>query len=103
MDYTIGFMDDEGNYSDLRKFRRVKITRNTVIETVAAASEQSTLNIDEDGDGRVDLRLRADANGYGKEVKSYTLVYAAAGGALLLLIVGLILVRKIRRKRRKVR
>ena len=103
MDYTIGFMDDEGNYSDLRRFRRVKITRRTVIETVAAASEQSTLNIDEDGDGRVDLRLRADANGYGKEVKSYTLVYAAAGGALLLLIVCLVLVRKVRRKRRKVR
>ena len=102
MDYTIGFMDDEGNYSDLRRFRRVKITRRTVIETVAAASEQSTLNIDEDGDGRVDLRLRADANGYGKEVKSYTLVYAAAGGALLLLVVCLVLVKKVR-KRGKVR
>lgn len=102
MDYTIGFMDDDGSYSDLRRFRRIKITRKTVINTVAAVSEQSTLNIDEDGDGRVDLRLRAEENSYGKEVKSYTLVYAAVGGALLLIAAVLILTVKIRRKRRKV-
>ena len=32
MDYTIGFMDDDGNYSDFRKFEHVKITGKTKID-----------------------------------------------------------------------
>ena len=35
MNYTIGFMDENGDYNDLRKFRNIKITKKTEIDTVA--------------------------------------------------------------------
>ncbi len=38
MDYTIRFMDDTGEYTDLRKFDDIKITEQTVIDTVATNS-----------------------------------------------------------------
>ena len=99
MDYTIGFMDDEGNYSDLRKFEDVKITKRTIIDTVAATSKESTLNIDENGDGKYDLRLRAGENGYGEEIKQDYLVYIIIGGCtVLLLVIGIITAHKVRTK-----
>ena len=52
-------MDENGDYSDFRRFEDIKITKQTVIDTVAAASEESVLNIDEDGDGSYDLKLCA--------------------------------------------
>lgn len=101
MDYTIGFMDENGEYSDFRRFEKVKITRKTKIDTVAAVSETSVLNIDEDGDGRYDLKLRAEENGYGEEVDNSLLIYAAIGGGALLLVVVLVLVVRGNRKKRK--
>lgn len=102
MDYTIGFMDDEGNYSDLRKFEDIKITKRTVIDTVAATSKESTLHIDENGDGKYDLILRAGENGYGEEIKQDYLVYIIVGGcAVLLLVIGIILAHKMRTKKKE--
>lgn len=43
MDYTIGFMDENGEYSDFRKFENIKITKQTMIDTVAADSDESVL------------------------------------------------------------
>lgn len=103
MDYTVGFMDENGDYSDFRRFENVKITKETVIDTVAAVSNQSVLNIDEDGDGKYDLKLRAEKNGYGEEVKTSVWIYVGiCGGAALLIIFALIIV-KIRRGKKKVR
>ena len=48
MNYTIGFMDENGDYSDLRKFRNIKITKKTEIDTVATIADESVLNIDEE-------------------------------------------------------
>ena len=101
MDYMIGFMDENGEYSDFRRFEKVKITRKTKIDTVAAVSETSVLNIDEDGDGRYDLKLRAEENGYGEEVDNSLLIYAAIGGGALLLVLVLVLVVRGNRKKRK--
>lgn len=75
MDYTIGFMDDEGNYSDLRRFEDIEITEETVIDTVAETSEESILNIDKNGDGRYDLKLSAGENGYGEEIEEVKASY----------------------------
>lgn len=100
MNYTIGFMDDEGNYSDIRKFENIKITKRTVIDTVAATSKVSTLNIDENGDGKYDLRLRAGENGYGEETGWGYYVYIAIGGIVLLMAVALIIVHKVRIKKK---
>ncbi len=102
MDYTIGFMDDNGDYSDLRRFENVKITKRTVIDTEAAVSKQSTLNIDEDGDGKYDVRLRAGENSYGEEIVQSWFAYFAVGGCgLLCLLLVVIIVRKVQKRRKR--
>ena len=87
MNYTIGYMDDNGDYSDLRKFENIKITRRTKIDTVASNSSESILNIDKDGDGKYDSRLRAEANGYGEEIiTSSWIFYVMIGAAVFVLL-----------------
>lgn len=104
MNYTIGFMDDNGDYSDIRKFRNIKITRKTKIDTVASNSDDSVLNIDENGDGKYDLKLRAEVNGYGKEMKNLDwIIYVILGVAALVLIDIVAIIIYVKRiKRRKV-
>lgn len=101
MNYTIGFMDENGNYSDFRKFENVKITRQTNIDTLASVSKTSVLNIDQNGDGRYDLKLQAEENGYGEEVGDYTNIYIVVGSVFLFLSVSLLIAR--RKKRNKER
>lgn len=101
MDYTIGFMDENGDYSDFRRFENIEITRRTEIDTVAAVSKESVLNIDEDGDGKYDLKLRAEENGYGEEVEKSILIYiVAVSGAVLLLLIVILIVRKNRKNKK---
>ena len=103
MDYTIGFMDEDGEYSDLRKFRNIKITKKTVIDTVAAVDDVTTLYVDEDGDGSYDLEYEATENGRGKLVETNYLLYTVigVGVALVFLTVILLLVRRSRKKKMK--
>lgn len=101
MDYTIGFMDENGDYSDFRRFENIKITRKTTIDTVAAVSKESVLNIDEDGDGKYDLKLRAEENGYGEEVKKSILVYVVISGAALLAMVTTVFIVRKNKKRKQ--
>lgn len=80
MNYTIGFMDGDGNYSDMREFRNIKINKNTVVDTVADTGRTTTLKVDEDGDGKYDVRYRAGENERAEEVNDlrvYTVVIAA--------------------------
>lgn len=102
MNYSIGFMDNEGEYTDLRRFNNIRITRRTVIDTVAEVSDNTILNVDEDGDGRYDIKYKADANGYGKEVNYSYIVYILLSlvGILLILISILIIKTKINKKRK---
>ena len=100
MDYTIGFMDENGDYSDFRRFEDIKITKETVIDTVATVSEESVLNIDEDGDGNYDLKLRADENGFGEEVKQVPWLYIVIGGVVILVVALVVSVRVCNKKRR---
>lgn len=101
MDYTIGFMDENGDYSDFRRFENIKITKKTEIDTIAAVSDESVLNIDEDGDGKYDLRLRAEENGYGEEVKTPVWIYVGIGGGTVLLIIVVLAMVKIRKRKKK--
>ena len=101
MDYTIGFMDENGDYSDFRRFEDIKITKETVIDTVATVSEESVLNIDEDGDGNYDLKLRADENGFGEEVKQVPWLYIVIGGIIFVLVVVLVVILKVCNKKRR--
>lgn len=71
MNYTIGFMDENGDYSDLRNFEDIRINRSTIIDTVAANTDTTERKVDEDGDGKYDLKYRGKANE--KPAKSWTI------------------------------
>lgn len=101
MDYTIGFMDENGDYRDFRRFENVKISKQTVIDTVATVSDESILNVDEDGDGKYDVKLRAEENGYGEEVKNSVWLYVSICGGVALLIGIALIVVKIRKSNKK--
>ncbi len=89
MDYTIGFMDENGTYSDMREFRNIKINRKTEINTVAAVSEMTYLKVDDDGDGKYDQIFRADKDSKAVLVESNLLpiiIIVIASLAALLII-----------------
>lgn len=92
MEYTIGFMNEDGKYSDFRTFRNVRITDQTLIDTVATVSEESILNVDEDGDGKYDVRFSAEANGYGKEIKTSKLPYIVIGADALFAVIIILII-----------
>ena len=97
MDYTIRFMDDTGEYTDLRKFSDIKITEQTVIDTVATNSDETILNVDENGDGKYDLKYRATENAEGELVNDTYLIYiyiAVGVVAFILVVVAIILIMK---------
>lgn len=62
MDYTIEFMDDEGNYSDTRNFYGLEVNKNTIVDTVAEPSKKTRLKVDSDGDGKYETTFVAEAN-----------------------------------------
>lgn len=101
MDYTIGFMDEDGTYSDLREFENVKITKSTVIDTVVAVSSHTVLNIDEDGDGRYDVRYRAEENGKAEEIKDHTLLFLCVGGGVFILLVVLLVIHRCSKRKKE--
>lgn len=103
MDYSIGFMDENGEYSDFRKFKNVSITRKTEIDTVAMVSEKTVLNVDEDGDGRYDITYEAGKNENGQIVDYSYIIYILVGlvGFLILLILILVISQKIKKNKQR--
>lgn len=101
MDYTIGYMDDSGEYSDMRNFRNIDITRSTVINTSTKYSDKTILNVDEDGDGKYDLKFRAGANEYGELVDYTYVIYIALGviGTITVLIAVLVIRKKTKKRK----
>lgn len=93
MNYTIGFMDEDGKYGDLRRFKDVSVSPNTVIDTTASVSDETTLNVDDDGDGVYDQTYIAGVNEDGQAVDYAYIAYIAAG--ILILVVILIVIVKI--------
>jgi len=84
MNYTIGFMDDSGEYSDQRTFKDIEINEKTQINTVAENSPDTILNVDSDGDGRYDIKYKAKANGIGV-IQDYTYIYYIIIGVVSLI------------------
>lgn len=87
MNYTIGLMDENGEYSDMRKFYNVKITDKTVINTVASESRSTVLEVDEDGDGKLDIQYKAGENSRGEIVKTTHAVWIIPSVMLMLIAV----------------
>lgn len=85
MNYTIGLMDENGEYSDMRKFYNVKITDKTVINTVASESRNTVLEVDEDGDGKLDIQYKAEENSRGEIVKANYTVWIIPSVILILI------------------
>lgn len=101
MNYSIGFMDENGEYTDFRDFEGIEITKHTVIDTKAEVSDTTTLKVDEDGDGKYDYTMKAGANGFGQIVKVSKLVVAAifvSGGAVMLIAIVISVKKKKKRK-----
>ena len=100
MNYTIGFMDENGEYSDFRKFTNIKIKKTTVIDTVAAKSKTTVLKVDEDGDGKYDLKYKAGANERGEIVDySYIFYIAISAVGIAAVLIVFLVIKKRKRKR----
>lgn len=85
MNYTIGFMNDDGSYDDFRTFKNIAISKTTKVDTVAKSEGDTIVNVDNDGDGKYDVRYKAGKNEEGKEF-SYTIyIYIGIAAAVLLL------------------
>ncbi|MBR1384805.1 MAG: VWA domain-containing protein [Ruminococcus sp.] len=62
MDYTISYPDEDGEYTDVRSFKNVPITKDTVIATSTKQEEKVGLSVDSDGDGKFDMNYEAAKN-----------------------------------------
>lgn len=74
MDYTIGFVDDNGEYSDMRYFDKIDVSPETNISTVAKVSDSTKMTVDYDGDGVVDKTYKANAGSHAEIVDSSSTV-----------------------------
>lgn len=101
MDYSIGFMDNDGEYSDMRKFSNIKIKSRTEIDTVATVSNSTYMYVDENGDGKYDLTYRARPDSKAELVDYTYLIFIGLGlvAALILLMFILCLRRHFKIKR----
>ena len=102
MDYSIGFMDDEGRYSDFRTFSNIEVTDEMRASTTAGASDATIMRIDEDGDGTYDLTLRAGPNEEGEPVDNAGIVIGVlvAYGVLFALVAALVVGSLVRQRER---
>ena len=90
MDYTIGFVDDNGEYSDMRYFDSVPITPSTEITTVAKVSSRTRMSVDSNGDGSVDVVYEAGEGSHAEIVdNSFTVKMIMA---IVLIVFALMLV-----------
>ena len=106
MQYTAGYVDDNGEYSEMRRLEDVPITSDTVITTNTDRRAPTELRIDSDGDGKVDDTMSVG----GKSVielpddpakKDFPVLWVALGAAVVVgvTVFGIVLGRRRRRKR----
>ena len=103
MSCTVGFVDDDGLYSDNRTFGDVDVTQDLEASLVAEVSDLTVLEVDEDGDGSVDKRYRAGMNEEAELVDSSWVVNAVLAGAaaVCVLVVAVYVAVNVRRWRRR--
>lgn len=67
MNYSVNYLDENENVTDSREFVAVPITATTIITSnTNNTTEDMDLNIDENGDGEVDIIWSAQKNGSGE-------------------------------------
>ena len=106
MQYTAGYVDENGEYSEMRRLEDVPITGETVITTNTDRRAPTELRIDSDGDGKVDDTMSVG----GKSVielpddpakKAFPVLWVSLGAAAVggVTVLGIVLGRRRRRKR----
>lgn len=108
MDYTVNYIDDDENIEDYRSFESVPITPTTKIDSNTNNSDVVKLNVDENGDGKVDQVWSANKNSTTKQedqkkeskkpvqkkesLPTWVIVLIIVGAVLLILILVLCIV-----------
>lgn len=100
MDYTIGFMDEDGEYSDIREFHDVKINKHTVIDTVASTSRSTVLKVDQDGDGDYDVTYRAKENSIAEEDNASTVIWVVVAAVIVVAAAAVAVLIVIKKRKR---
>ena len=101
MNYVIGFVDENGEYSDMRYFDDIEIGPLTHISTVAAVSDITRMSVDFDGDGRVDKDYEAGAGSHAtlvdNSLRNGLIIVAIVAGVIAIGGFALLIVRRRRR------
>lgn len=100
MDYTVGFCDEDGVYTDLRTFTDIPVSEAMSAYTTVAQADSTELYVDEDGDGLIDIAWRAEAGEEAEAFDNRVSAWLVAAVALALLALTTIL--RISRLRRNV-
>ena len=66
-------------------------SQDTVIDTVAKNARSTELKVDQNGDGKYDIKYRAKENGTG-EVVDYTYLYYIVGGAVAFILFAVVVI-----------
>lgn len=97
MNYTVRYMDGEGEYTDVREIKDVEIRPETQIRGNSTRSESTKLWVDYDGDGRIDDTL----DGGGGEPAEKDLSFLIWIGLGLLVLAAAVVVTILLLKRKK--
>lgn len=92
LNFRIGLMDEDGNYTDFRNFNNIKIANNSQIETTANNSDVTEIKIDEDGDGKYDVKYRAGKNGMAEKIDNTGIMKTT----YIILVVGVVIAAAVR-------
>lgn len=111
MDYSISYVDENGNYTDTRTFKKVPVTKKFTAVTTTAKEDITTMKVDSDGDGKIDLVYEnagkkettvTDAKQFAEKVMKITaIVLAAIFGVVIIIIIIAKAVPAIKRLKKK--
>lgn len=94
MTYTVKFPNEQGEYDDTREFPNIPVSKSMQAVSSTSLSDATYLDVDEDGDGKIDTTYKAASNGSMEIVKDNRLLYIviAAMVVIVILIITLIVV-----------
>lgn len=94
MTYTVKFPNEQGEYDNTREFPDIPVSASMQAVSSTSLSDATYLDVDEDGDGKIDTTYKATSNGSMEIVKDNTLLYIviAAMVVIVILIITLIVV-----------
>ena len=99
MNYTANYFDNGENIIDSRTFPKVPLTPTTYITANTERAEVTKLNIDVDGDGKVDMIWEALENSIGKRIGGFPiwgwvlLIVVAIGTVTAIVVVAIVMSR----------